>query len=70
MTSVTKGMVTALLLKTSGGGFIACRSVGTVTVFERPANGGAYLLRVSVLDPVNFRFFLQAGLTSSGFRNV
>ena len=70
MTSVTKGTGTALLWNTSGGGFIACRSVATVTVFERAAKGGAYLLRVSELDPVKFRDFLQAGLTSSGCRNV
>ena len=69
---MTKGMETALLWKTRGGGFIACRSVATVTIFERAAKGGAYLLRVSVLDPVRFLFFffLQGGLTSSGFRNV
>ena len=71
MTSVTKGMETALLWKTCGGGFIACRHVATITVFERVAKGGAYPLRVSVLDLVKFRFFFsQAGLTSSGFRNV
>ena len=64
-------MGTALLWKTSGGGFIACRTVATVTVVDRVAKGGAYLLRVSVLDLVKFRFFFsQAGLTSSGFRNV
>ena len=54
---MTKGMGTALLWKTSGGGFIACRSVATVTDFERAAKDGAYLLRVSVLDPVKFRDF-------------
>ena len=60
-TSVRKGMGTALLWKTSGGGFIACRSVATVTVVDRAAKGGAHLLRVSVLDFVKFRFFFFAG---------
>ena len=40
---------------------MACRHVATVTVFERVAKGGAYPLRVSVLDPLKFRFFFFAG---------
>ena len=36
---------------------MAGRHVATVTVFERVAKGGAYPLRVSVLDPLSSVFF-------------
>ena len=71
MTSVTKGMGTALLWNTSGGGFTACQIVATGTVFDLAARGMVRTFSVSLcLILSSFRFFFLDRLTSIGFRNI
>ena len=55
---MTKGMGTALLWKTSGHRVSKCCCCHG---FRTGAKGGAYLLRVSALDPVKFLFFFFSG---------